>query len=54
MWLSHAKSLRDEEEMVQRCELETRRNLSDAKDELRSLEELRDFHVCKDYQEGRT
>jgi hypothetical protein len=47
MWLRHAKSLRDEEEMVHVCEPEARRNLSD-EDELRSLEDLRD---C---QEGRT
>jgi hypothetical protein len=49
MWLRHAKSLRDdEEEMVHVCELEAGRNLSDAEDELRSLEDLRD---CQD---GRT
>jgi hypothetical protein len=48
-WLRHVESLRnDEEEMVQVCEPETRRNLSDAEDELRSLEDLRD---CQD---GRT
>jgi hypothetical protein len=47
MWLRHAESLRDEEEMVQVCELEVGRNLSD-EDELRSLEDLRD---C---QEGKT
>jgi hypothetical protein len=47
MWLTHAESLRDEEDMVRVCELETGRNLSD-EDEMRSLEDLRD---C---QEGRT
>jgi hypothetical protein len=48
-WLRHAESLRnDEEEMVQVCEPEARRNLSDVKDELRSLEDLRE---C---QEGKT
>jgi hypothetical protein len=47
MWLRHAESLIDEEEMVQVCEPEAGRNLSD-EDELRSLEDLRD---C---QEGRT
>jgi hypothetical protein len=47
-WLRHAESLRDdEEEMVQVCEPEVGRNLSD-EDELRSLEDLID---C---QEGRT
>jgi hypothetical protein len=47
-WLRHAESLRDdEEEMVQVCEPEAGRNLSD-EDELRSLEDLID---C---QEGRT
>jgi hypothetical protein len=53
MWLRHAESLRDEEEMVQVCEPETGRNLSD-EDELRSLKNLRDCHVCRNYQEGRT
>jgi hypothetical protein len=47
MWLRHAEILRDEEEMVHVCEPEAGRNLSD-KDEMRSLEDLRDF------QEGRT
>jgi hypothetical protein len=41
MWLRHAESLRDEEEMVQVCEPEAGRNLSD-EDELRSLEDIRD------------
>jgi hypothetical protein len=47
MWLRHAESLRDEEDMVHVCDPEAGRNLSD-KDELRSLEDL------KDYQEGKT
>jgi hypothetical protein len=41
------ESLKDKEEMVHVCELETRRNLIDVKDELRSLDDL------KDCQEGR-
>jgi hypothetical protein len=54
-WLRHVESLRDdEEEMVQVCEPEAGRNLSDVEDELRSLEDLRDCHVCMDCQEGRT
>jgi hypothetical protein len=47
--LRHANSLRDEQkEMVQVCEPETGRNLSDVEDELRSENDL------KDCQEGRT
>jgi hypothetical protein len=54
-WLRYAESLRnDEEDMVQVCEPETGRNLNDDEDELRSLEELRDCHVCRDCQERRT
>jgi hypothetical protein len=45
--------LNNEEEMVQVCELETGRNPSDDEDELRSLEYLRDCHVCRDCQDGR-
>jgi hypothetical protein len=37
------ESLKDKEEMVHVCELETRRNLTDVKDELRSLDDLKDF-----------
>jgi hypothetical protein len=48
-WLRHAENLNGpEEEMVQVCEPEAGRNLSDDEDELRSAEDLRD---C---QEGRT
>jgi hypothetical protein len=47
-WLRHAENLRDdEEEMVQVCEPEAGRNLSD-EDELRSLK------ISKIYQEGKT
>jgi hypothetical protein len=49
MWLRHVESLRDdEEEMVQACEPEAGRNLSDVEDEQRSQDDLIDF------QEGRT
>ena len=45
-WMRHVESLRnDEEEMVQLCEPETGRNISDVEDELRSMEDLRD---CQD------
>jgi hypothetical protein len=46
-WLRYVESLRDEDEMVHACELETGRNISDVEDELRSLDDL------KDCQEGR-
>jgi hypothetical protein len=47
-WLRHAKNLNGpEEEMVQVCEPEARRNLSDVEDELRSQDDL------KDHQEGK-
>jgi hypothetical protein len=55
MWLRHVESPRDdEEEMVQVCELEVGRNLINIEDELRSAEDLNDYHVCIDFQEGRT
>jgi hypothetical protein len=47
--LRHAENLNGpEEEMVQVCQPEARRNLSDVEDELRSQDYL------KDCQEGRT
>jgi hypothetical protein len=48
IWLRHVEDLKElEEKMVHVCELEAGRNLSDIEDELRSLEDI------KDYQEGK-
>jgi hypothetical protein len=41
-WLRHIENLDGPEELVQVCELETGRNLSDAEDELESAEDLKD------------
>jgi hypothetical protein len=53
-WLRHAENLNGpEEEIVQVCELEAGRNLSDIDDEQRSAEGLRDCHVCLKCKESR-
>jgi hypothetical protein len=46
-WLRHAENLNGPKQMVQVCELEAKRNLSDAEDEMGSVEDL------KHCQEGR-